>query len=322
MADVLAESGSSRPSATADTTTPKKSVVDKEETLAEIEIIEGIKAGDAEDQDAQPENANNANKDIEAEGDIKLEEKERRQEYYFSRSHWIPRYERLLRKLLDSDDVSYARLLALYTEAMLPISENLENDGGRRLPLSGKTKYHQRKDFQQSVSLDFIPLRRVRILDLQLRLREDTDYVCFGKFGNHFNPSHLERIQQTLNEYDAAMEAYQKIGTTIGADPSWSKELVEDHAQLLRIFEIKQSRSAKIEQTLDRALSLYPSFSFIGSVYFGVIGYLIHVVKMLLGNEQRRTGALLPFLWKEFQALCFRTTVGVMGALPSLYLCL
>lgn len=133
--------------------------------------------------------------------------------------------------------------------------------------------------------MDFIPLRRVRILDLQLQLREDTDYVCFGKFGNHFNPSHLERIQQTLNEYDTAMEAYQKIGTTIGASPSWSKDLLKEHAQL---------------------------FSFIGSVYFGVTGYLIHVVKMLLGNEQRRTGALLPFLWKEFQALCFRTIVGVM----------
>ncbi|KAH8669579.1 hypothetical protein BGZ60DRAFT_37891 [Tricladium varicosporioides] len=126
MVDVFAESGPSRPLATADIMTPQNSLVNTEKTPAEIEIIEGIKAGDPDDQNAK---ADNTNKDIEASGDIQFEERGRPEEYYFQRSYWIPRFEQLLRKLLDSENVSYARLLALYTGAMLPISQSMGSEG-------------------------------------------------------------------------------------------------------------------------------------------------------------------------------------------------
>ena len=118
---------------------------------------------------------------------------------------WNKRLRELLVELTEPPHLhrlSYPQLLAKYTAKMTHLpSDPLSTGLARFFPLFNLNLRPERSEFQHTIKLDFMPLQRVGILDLQIRLREDTDYVCFGRFGNGFNPASLAKIQQTLKEY-------------------------------------------------------------------------------------------------------------------------
>jgi hypothetical protein len=124
------------------------------------------------------------------------------QEQYIWFMNWEPRFREMVKTLNDMPTLSYAQLLAHYAAALIPRSEGVDE---RRKKVTWFSflphSRPQQAEFKQTVTLDFLPLRRVRILDLQIQLREDTDYVCFGRFGKDFEPSNLAKIQNTLKEY-------------------------------------------------------------------------------------------------------------------------
>jgi hypothetical protein len=110
---------------------------------------------------------------------------------------WESRFESRVRK-----SPSYPQLLAQYTTAMLPDPDDLaDKSKGLLSNLKKKIFRPNRSNFQCNMALDFMPLRRVITLDLQIQLREGTDYVYFGAFGNEFNPASLVKIQKTLKDY-------------------------------------------------------------------------------------------------------------------------
>ncbi|KAF4635736.1 hypothetical protein G7Y89_g2354 [Cudoniella acicularis] len=223
-----------------------------------------------------------------------------------------PRLELMVLKLKGQRTLSYAQLISEYTKALIPEIESLEIKPTSRF----KSIYTQlnRPCLQLSIPLHFMQLRRIRILDLQIQIREGVNFLCSRKFGKDFDHSNLAKWQQTMQDCDDMLDTYERTGKLLQADFPWKKQLLYYHTLLLQVFDEKQSTHATtIDEVLDRGVFAQSSLSGLISPQ-GTVWFIIRYIQAFVGNQEAPDQPI-HYLWKEIKTLCLRITIGIIGGL-------
>ncbi|KAH8646534.1 hypothetical protein BGZ60DRAFT_424204, partial [Tricladium varicosporioides] len=209
---------------------------------------------------------------------------------------WNSRFEQLLIELRQQKAPLYSNLLVQYATALIPRTED---------------------DLDDKRSLHFMSLRRVRILDLQVQLRDYTNYMCFGRFGQRFKPCDLEKIYEIVKEYDEAMDSYERAGNILYPGAPWRYQLIHEHSLLLQMFEDKESRTEKVGRRLHRIVRNYTSQSGRKFSTPGIIWFISEFIRGLSEEKLKpgREGDLLWLLGEEFMYIFSKIVSAVSGGL-------